>query len=148
MKASHEMIFLYHIPDDEAGKKLKGVCFRMGIRVREITPDQFHHPLGYLAGLPGFEATEGSGDGRTFSEAMLVMKQFTSKRMDELFRQWKKAGVPRIPLKAVVTPQNAQWDSVTLYEELVREHQAMMDGKAAHSSKEKEETTSGNESRL
>ena len=90
MKASHEIIFLYNIPDDESGKKLKGVCFRMGIRVREITPDQFHHPLGYLAGLPGFEAAQDSTVNRTFSEAMLVMKQFTSKRMDELFRQWRK----------------------------------------------------------
>ena len=135
MKASHEIIFLYNIPDDESGKKLKGVCFRMGIRVREITPDQFHHPLGYLAGLPGFEAAQNSTVNRTFSEAMLVMKQFTSKRMDELFRQWRKSGVPRIPLKAVMTSQNAQWDSVTLYEELSREHQAMTEGKAAHGAK-------------
>ena len=53
MKASHEIIFLYNIPDDESGKKLKGVCFRMGIRVREITPGSVSSSVG-IFGWPSW----------------------------------------------------------------------------------------------
>lgn len=135
MKATNEMILLYHLPEETA-KARRGVCLRMGIRVREIPPEQYHLPLGCLAGLPGFEPAEGDVSAQPCSiedvSEMVVLKNFTSRRMDELFRQWRKAGLPPIALKAALTPHNANWDSVTLYRELLQEHQAMQEGRAAH----------------
>lgn len=132
MKTFNEMILFYHSHKSDEMKKWKGICLRMGIRVREIAPEQFHQPLGYLAGLSGFAAAELVDPPKTFSEPMLVLKNFTSKRMDELFRQAKKAGAPHIPLKAVLTEQNSTWDSVTLYQELCKEHAAMQQGNTIH----------------
>lgn len=132
MKASNEMLLLYSFHQGEAIKKLRGVCFRLGIRVKEIPLEDFHQPLGYLAGVPGLEAAEPTTAPQPFFEPMLVLKNFTSKRIDELLRQWKKVGVPQIPLKAVLTEQNCAWNSMELYGELVKEHQAMQRGQTLH----------------
>ena len=37
----------------------------------------------------------------------------------------RRAGMPSIPLKAIVTPQNVNWTFRALYKELEREHEAM-----------------------
>ena len=38
-------------------------------------------------------------------------------------------GLPGIALKAVLTPSNAEWDSVKLHDELMKEHLRMHGGK-------------------
>ena len=58
-------------------------------------------------------------------EEMLVMKSFTSRRVDDLLANLRNAGVPRIALKAVITEQNSQWTFYELYGELRKEHAAM-----------------------
>lgn len=132
MKFSNEMILFYNFNQADLMKKWKGICFRLGIRIKEISPEEFGQPLGYLAGLPGFDSAEPAHDPGAFSEPMLVLKNFNTKRIDELLRQTKKAGVPNVPLKAVLTVHNFTWNSVELYEELAREHQAMQQGKTIH----------------
>lgn len=59
------------------------------------------------------------------TDEVLVMHNFTGRRMDELFLNLRKAGVPRIPLKAVVTEINCQWSFYHLYEEIREEHEKM-----------------------
>lgn len=56
---------------------------------------------------------------------VLVMHNFTSRRIDELLLNLRKAGVPRIALKAVVTEDNSRWTFYHLYEEIKKEHEAM-----------------------
>ena len=42
-------------------------------------------------------------------EEMLVMKNFTNRRIDELLVGLRRAGVPKVELKAVVTETNCGW---------------------------------------
>ena len=56
---------------------------------------------------------------------MLVLKQFSSRRIDELLLNLRKAGVPRISLKAVLTEHNCGWTFYALYNELREEHEKM-----------------------
>ena len=58
-------------------------------------------------------------------EEMLVMKNFTSRRIDEMLAAFRKAGIPRIELKAVITDTNQSWPFYQLYEELKKEHEIM-----------------------
>ena len=55
---------------------------------------------------------------------MLVMDGFTSKRLDILLREMRTHGVS-VPYKAMVTEHNLPWTLRALYDELVREHEAM-----------------------
>lgn len=131
--AAKEMV-LYYQPEreKEAGNaskaaKLKGVLIRMGIRIKNITPEQTGQTVGYLAGFDGFDERET--EERTvlpeLEEEMLVMKNFTNRRIDELLAGLRRAGVPKVELKAVVTETNCGWTFYALYEELKKEREAM-----------------------
>ena len=113
--AAKEMV-LYYQPakEKEAGNaskaaKLKGVLIRMGVRIKNITPEQ----TGQTSVAPEID------------EEMLVMKNFTNRRIDELLVGLRRAGVPKIELKAVVTETNCGWSFYALYEELKKEREAM-----------------------
>ena len=105
--------------------RLKSVLVRMGIRIRNIGPDQVNQTVGYLAGVPGFEENADAGQLPVVGEEMLVLKQFSSRRIDELLLNLRKAGVPRISLEAVLTEHNCGWTFYALYNELREEHEKM-----------------------
>ena len=72
------------------------------------------------------EAAEaGSCRKEDFSDEMAIMAGFTSAQIDAFIYALRKKGVGRIDYKAVLTPYNMKWDSVQLYEEIKKEHEAM-----------------------
>lgn len=133
-----ELVLYYTPSKSPQTAKLKGVLVRMGIRIRNVTPEQLDQKIGHLAGVPGYEASgepnvpgcEASGEpnvpGRPDipDQEVLVLHLFTGSRLDELLRNLKAAGV-RIALKAVVTESNCDWTFRELYEELLKEHASM-----------------------
>lgn len=121
---------LYYTPEQSPKvTKLKGVLVRMGIRIRNISPEQVTQSVGYLAGVAGYEAREEEGEAGfpVVGEEVLVMHHFTSRRIDELLLNLRKAGVPKIELKAIVTESNCPWTFFRLYEELKEEHEKMQE---------------------
>ena len=119
---------LYYNPNKAAhAVKLKSIFVRMGIRIKNVTPDQGHETVGYLAGVPGFEIsakTAGSAP-EEMNEEMIVMKDFSSRRIDELLLSMRRAGIPKIALKAVITEYNSGWTFSKLYGEIKKEHEQM-----------------------
>lgn len=125
---------LYYTPEpSEKAVKLKGVLVRMGIRIKNISPEQAGETIGSLLGIAGYE--KNSEEDRAaeneekalpvMDQEMLVMHRFSERRLDELLMNLRKACVPKIALKAIVTESNAGWSFGHLYEELLEEHQRM-----------------------
>lgn len=128
MAKTAESVLYYNPGTPESMKhvaKMKSVLVRMGVRIRNIRPEQTGQTVGFLAGIEGFGERETEEEFFEIPEEMLVMKHFSSRRLDELLQNFRKAGVPRIAIKAVVTEQNAGWPFYKLYQELRREHEAM-----------------------
>lgn len=157
MAPLREMVLYYNPNQSPYAAKLKGVLVRMGIRIKNIAPEQTGELVGTLAGMLGFaegeelwkkavsqkesqelaekvEMSSGQADLADTAdqnlifqipEEILVMKNFTGRRIDELLLNLRKAGVPKIALKAVVTEQNSRWTFYQLYEEIQKEHLAM-----------------------
>lgn len=107
---------------------MKSVLVRMGVRIKNISPDQVMETVGYLAGMAGYEPWDGQEILPEIPVEMLVLKQFSGRRIDELLMNLRKAGVPKIELKAVLTEYNSPWTFYHLYEELKEEHEAMAAG--------------------
>ena len=119
---------LYYTP--EAGDKarlLKGVLVRMGIRIKNIAPEQVTEKVGYLAGIEGYEgqSSEEIRELPVIPQEVLVLKDFGDRRLEELLKELRRAKVPPIPLKAVVTEINADWSFYKLYQEIRAEHEQM-----------------------
>ena len=94
----------------------------MGVRIKSVSGNDFAQTVGHLLGRAGFVQTQDTADAP--AEPMLVMDGFTSKRLDILLREMRTHGVS-VPYKAMVTEHNLPWTLRALYDELVREHEAM-----------------------
>ena len=150
-KTARETVLYYNPEASSKVMKLKGVLVRMGIRIRNVTPEQFDEAVGALAGISGFEKEnqnkeqlvrnlqeqrqEPSQDQNQdqhpmIQDEVLVMHGFTSRRIDELLAAFRKAGVAKVELKAIVTETNAHWTFYHLYEEIKEEHERMTKGGA------------------
>ena len=109
---------------------MKSVFVRMGVRIRNVGPEDVNQTVGYLAGLKGFERQEAEtvGELPVIPEQVLVLKGFSGGRLDLLLSSLRRAGVPKIDLKAVLTEQNSGWTFYRLYEEIRAEHASMTEG--------------------
>ena len=128
-----EMV-LYYAPENAVNVGLvKGVLVQMGVRIKNLTPGRCEKKIGCLAGLDGFEGEDAISDragmpgvGQQASlipinEELLVLCGFTEERLEQLLGRFKRAGVPRSVMKAVVTESNVHWTVYELYGHLVEE---------------------------
>ena len=134
MAQTNKETVLYYAPEkSDADRLLKGVLIRMGVRIKNAGPAEAGQTVGYLAGLPGFEEAKADENApEAFGEApllvperMLVLRDFGNRRLEEMLSGFRKAKVPPIPLKAVLTEHNCGWTLVELYRELKEEHEKM-----------------------
>lgn len=117
-------VLLYNFGQSKRGSKIRFALLKMGVPCREVLPAEYAHPIGYLAGLAGFEPAEPySGAG--FADEMLVMSGFSRTQLDLFLASMRRLRLPPVALKAMVTEYNAGWDSIRLHDELAREHAAM-----------------------
>lgn len=56
---------------------------------------------------------------------MLVFCGLAQGRLDQILTTMNRTGLPRIALKAMLTPTNKSWNSQQLWTELRLEHEAM-----------------------
>lgn len=116
-------LLTYNLNPDTASR-LEAVCREQGILLRAVKPFEYALPIGALAGIPVAKGSSGLPTG-AFADEMLVMCHMLSHQLDAFLQGMRAGGVPRIPLKAVLTPTNVTWDSLRLHDELAREHAAM-----------------------
>ena len=86
--------------------------------------------LEALDPLPPLEDLLGRSEEKApveeeFSDPMLVFCNLPHEKLDHLLTAMGRAGLPRIALKAMLTPTNRTWTSQQLWTELRREHEAM-----------------------
>ena len=77
---------------------MKSVFVRMGVRIRNVGPEDVNQTVGYLAGLKGFESQEAEAEGElpVIPEQVLVLKGFSGGRLDLLLSSLRRAGFRRL----------------------------------------------------
>ena len=115
-------ILLFHVEQRKAGQ-IESVCQSLGIRISKIKPSSYSQKLGYLAGISGFNRRNTVYSGSDFPSEMMVFSGMDSGMLDHFLEEYKKASIPPIGLKAVLTPHNIFWSAKELYQELFKEHQ-------------------------
>ena len=123
---------LWYCPDPVLFAAARKAFAVQGVRVRPVSPEQMGETVGHLFGLKGFAPREeGTAVPAAPAEPALVLSGFSRQRLDALLAALKRAGVPFIAHKAMLTPTN--WTFAQLCQELSREHQAVTGGGSAHS---------------
>ncbi len=121
------VLLCYNLSEDSY-RKLRLIAMRLKIRVRVVRPWELKQTLAWLvqstASLP-----EDTPDAGAFSEEMLVMAHFPTGMGNAFLQLARRGGVPPIPLKAVLTPTNSEWDSLTLHAEISKERDALSQGR-------------------
>lgn len=117
-------VLLYNFTDKVRLLKVCQALMPLGFRLKLVEKKDFGQPLGVLAEGKELEERE-KYDGPGFEDEMAVMAGFTSAQVDAFLWALRRKGVERIDYKAVLTPTNREWDSVTLYHEIKKEHEAM-----------------------
>ena len=120
------VLFLYNL-DNPRGAKIRRMCLPLGVRTKLVPPQAHGLTLEQLIG--GAPAPEDGAPG--FSDELLLLVDFTNAQMDALFVGFRRAKIPPVALKAVLTPTNRSWTSVQLHQELLREHEAVRQGRRA-----------------
>ena len=129
------LVLLYNIPEGEKLRRIRVALLRLGLASRHVAYPEYGHPLGYLAGLEGFEPGE-EYRGEDFSAEMLIMSGLSSRQFSALVDALR-ASRATVALKAVVTETNARWTSPELYRALQEEHDTMRELLAAKGKKKK-----------
>ena len=115
-----ETVLMYNC-DDEQWAKLRQIFLMLRVRIRPVEADQYGLTLEDLLG----RSEEKVPVEEEFSDPMLVFCNLPHEKLDHLLTAMGRAGLPRIALKAMLTPTNRTWTSQQLWTELRREHEAM-----------------------
>ena len=118
-------ILIYNFTDRKRKNKIQAFCGMHGIRVKSVSKEDYARPIRTLfEASPEVQNVDDKPENQeNFDDEMLVMCQL-GRQMDLLLNYLRKEKV-RIPLKAVLTPVNQEWDSVRLYHEIKSEHEQM-----------------------
>lgn len=118
-----EAVYYYRPAPTPHEALLRTTCARFGARFRLIAPADTAQTVGFLIGSPGEERQPGTDSPPIIDEEMLILHHFRGKRIEYLLTALRKAGVPKIGLKAVVTEHNITWSLYALYTELSHERE-------------------------
>ena len=111
-----------------AFSKLRQIFAMLRMRMHPVTPDRYHISLIDLANGKGEPAETAPAP---MEEAMLVFCGVRQPLLNQVLEVIRLAKLPPIPLKAVLTVGNQEWDSLKLREELLKEREAMEQARKA-----------------
>ena len=118
-------ILMYNCSGPEFSK-LRQIFAMLRLRMRVVEPGRYHISLEELAAGKG----EPAEPAEPLPEAMLVFCGLGQALLNQVLEVIRVAKLPLIPLKAVMTDTNRTWDTRQLYEELVKEREAVAGEKA------------------
>ncbi|MCI8524717.1 MAG: DUF3783 domain-containing protein [Oscillospiraceae bacterium] len=116
------VILAYHLSPERLGR-IRALCAVEKLRLRPVAPSEYGRSVGALAGL--LPLSDAAAPVGKISEEMLVLCGLDEAALNRFLQAFRRLGVPPVALKAVLTPTNAAWNALTLYQELRREREAM-----------------------
>lgn len=120
-KTPLEAVYYYRAAPTAHEEALRRACAVQGVRFRTLAPEDAGQTVGALVGLPGFVRGEAEATSAP-DEEMLLLHRFADRGIDRFLAALRRAEVPKIALKAIVTEHNVSWTLAALAEELRREH--------------------------
>lgn len=124
-----EVILLYRLTDAKRRAKVVSALLPLRLRIKTVHPEEYNHPLGYLAGLEDFVPSQTPYTGDDLPQEMMVMAGLSSQRVDAVLRALVKNKAGHFPYKAILTETNKNWTSTHLFHSIAAEREHMLQQK-------------------
>lgn len=119
-----ETVLLYNFDGDKLSK-IKRALLPLKLRIKTVSHREFLNPLGFLAGIKGFDAALEEYDGEAFSDEMILICPSKNGTVEAVIKALYKNSVGKIELKAMLTNNNVGWNSLELYKAVKADHEEM-----------------------
>lgn len=96
---------------------IRAVCTSCGHQAEIVKKEDYKKTLGELAGVSG-GGRPVAGKELLPTKEMMIFTGMKEGELDAFLAAYKRAGLPVIPRKAVLTPHNMLWTVGHLYAEL------------------------------
>lgn len=116
-----QTVLLFRLDQDKY-TAVRKVCKILGIRIIDVARKDYSQKLGSLAQIQGFTREAKKYDGPELPAEMLIFSEMNSDQVDAFLAEYKKTGVEKVALKAVITGNNIFWTADQIQKELLREH--------------------------
>ncbi|ADK14512.1 DUF3783 domain-containing protein [Clostridium ljungdahlii] len=117
-------ILLFNFTDKTRYNSVIKAILPLKIKIKKVDREDYLQPIGYLAGKKDIDPAVEKYEGPELADEMLLISDLTDMKLNQLLLSLKKSSV-RIKLKAVLTQNNEKWNPIQLYEELIKEHEAL-----------------------
>lgn len=124
-------ILLYNL-NGEKGRRIRGLCLRLRVRIQNVSPAEHGETL---AALTGRAERANVPCESPFADEMLVFVDFDNGLLNRFLEESRRAKCT-VALKAVLTPTNLNWTSLQLCEEISRERAALQGRRPAPADKQ------------
>ena len=121
----NETLLLFHAPSRPELLKIQRAWLPLHIRLRCISQKDYLQPLGFLAGMKKFSPTTEVYDGEELSAPLFLFCFFQNNRLDQALAALRRCGAGPFPYKAILTPTNCEWNVLTCFNEVKKEHEQM-----------------------
>lgn len=120
-----ETILLFHFSEKDRRNRLTRALLPLRMKIREVERKDYLQPVGYLAGNKEISPVEEEYTGEELEGEMILMAGLSSSQVDAVLKAVRKSGIGPVPYKAVLTPDNQEWDAIKLFREIKSEHEQM-----------------------
>ena len=127
VKKREEKVFLYQFQEGERLDTIRALLRTLGIESHVLPEAAWGQTIGYLVGLKGFQPHGALPEGAFFPHEVMLFYQIKDRRLDQVLEAFRRAEIPRVHFKAVVTPMNRFWSLRRLCETMEKEHAYMME---------------------
>ena len=124
-----EQLLLINFKDKKQLKGIQMTAFLLKIKIRMVEKEDFLQPLGAIVGVEGIEGSKENYSGEDPEKEMMVFVGVSDSKLQRLLGEMRKNGIKKVDYKAVLTPTNVYWNTLRLYQELSKEHEAMQKGR-------------------
>jgi len=116
------IVLLFAFNDAEKREKIARALLPLKLRIKKINKINYLQTLGALLGIAEEENAE-EYQGPDLPHEMLLIAGCSDPQIQALLDTLRKAGIPKIHHKAVLTENNQYWNALELYEELNQEYE-------------------------
>lgn len=114
-------LLIYRLNEIDHHQSIKMICRMKNIEIYEIDDCMIHLKLKNI-----LDQKIRKRKSKSLALPMIVFSGMLHDEIEDLLQSFKDAGIPFIPLKAVVTATNLQWPFERLYRHIFEEYQQVV----------------------